>query len=65
MCSDVKQFLRQLKKEGWTYRHSNSGHIVIEHPEIGRLTMFNTPRCSFWKKHVLSDINKLKKGIYK
>lgn len=63
MKTDVRKFLKKLKREGWEHTVAGSGHIRITHPSGRYITMSASPSCPFWQRHVEGDIRRLQREL--
>lgn len=58
MKKDMKQLLKQIADEGWSYRRRRSGHYVIEGPDGQKVFCSGTSSDHRAIKNIKKDLAK-------
>lgn len=60
----IDRAAKALIKEGWTYRQSKGGHVVLKDPKTGfSLPAPISPSCHRAEKNWLSAVKKIRQGV--
>ncbi len=57
--SDVRRFIRDLRRQGWAVQNTGSGHYKVTHPNGGFVFLPVSPSCRRWQKNARSWIRRV------